>query len=74
MASSPPAAVARLEIIVEKGEVDGRPTSRVINDPAYYAIFCAILSGTFRSRLTRTRKRYGNQALGNVGNSLLIEF
>ena len=59
MASFPPAAVALLERIAEKGEVDGWPPSRIINDPAYSTMFSAIPPGTFRSRLTCIHKKYG---------------
>ena len=59
MSSFPPAAVALLERIVEKGEVDGWPPSRIMKDPAYSAMFSTISPGTFRSRLTRIRSKYG---------------
>ncbi len=59
MSSFPPAAVALLERIVEKGEVDGWPPSRIMKYTSYAAMFSKISPGTFRSRLTRIRSKYG---------------
>ena len=55
------AALALLERIVEKGDVDGWGPSQIMNDPTYSKIFSGISPGTFRSRLTRIRKKYHKQ-------------
>ena len=43
MASFPPDAVSLLERIVEKGEVDGWPPSRIMKDTAYSGMLLIFL-------------------------------
>ena len=59
MASFPPAAAALLDNIVEKGDVNELPPSRIMKDPAYSAMLANIPPGTFRSRLTRMCSKSG---------------